>query len=152
MFVEKNWIISYVMKCMYQVLLCHFRWNALILQHLLCRKKYIAFMYDLGKNANDKMPLPKTSIQKILTPTPKPQTHKSVASHTLAFCPWHSDRILSCTTNTAAHIFWSVICLLVIHGIIFIGLGDVSFFQLQLLYLISRKNLRTSRYYDWQYM
>ena len=29
-------------------------------------------------------------IQKVL---PKPQTQKSVAFHTLAFCQWHSDRI-----------------------------------------------------------
>ena len=30
------------------------------------------------------------SIQKVL---PKPQTQKSVAFYTMAFCPWHSDRI-----------------------------------------------------------
>ena len=46
-----------------------------------------------GQNANDKMPLPKTSTQTMLTPTPKPQTHKSVAFQTLAFFPWHSDQI-----------------------------------------------------------
>ena len=36
---------------------------------------------------------------------PKPQTHKSVAFHTLAFCPWHSDRIphtLACEKLTTS--------------------------------------------------
>ena len=46
------------------------------------------------------MPLSKAPIQKNAhpnpkTPTPRPRTHKSVAFYTLAFCPWHSDRIFS---------------------------------------------------------
>ena len=39
------------------------------------------------------MPSSKTPVQKMLPPTIKPLTQKSVAFHTLAFCPWHSDRI-----------------------------------------------------------
>ena len=42
---------------------------------------------------NPKKPLSKTPIQKMLAPTPKPQTHRSVVFHTLAFCSWHSERI-----------------------------------------------------------
>ena len=72
--------------------------------------KYMTYIYSLiivqctsmgvlhadvsRQNANDKMPLPKTPIQKMLAPTVKSQTRKSVAYHTLAFCPWHSDQIL----------------------------------------------------------
>ena len=39
------------------------------------------------------MPSSKTPVQKMLPPTIKPLTQKSVAFHTLAFCPWHFDRI-----------------------------------------------------------
>ena len=35
----------------------------------------------------------KIQLQKMLSQTPKPQTQKSVAFHTLAFCPWHYDLI-----------------------------------------------------------
>ena len=55
--------------------------------------------------SRDKTPLTKCHCRKpqykrMRTPTPKPQPpdpeHKSVAFHTLAFCPWHSDRIPVC--------------------------------------------------------
>ena len=38
---------------------------------------------------------PKPQYKKCLPKplNPNPQTHKSVAFHKLAFCPWHSDRI-----------------------------------------------------------
>ena len=45
--------------------------------------------FFLGSRDNDKTPTPKTPIQ-----NPEPQTQKSVAFHTLAFCQWHYDRIL----------------------------------------------------------
>ena len=54
---------------------------------------------DLGQNANDKTPTPETPIQKMLSQNPNPQTQKSVAFHTLAFCPWHYDRIPQILTN-----------------------------------------------------
>ena len=45
----------------------------------------------------DKTPTPKTLIQKMLPKpqNPNPKTQKSVAFHTLAYCPWHSERIPS---------------------------------------------------------
>ena len=46
-----------------------------------------------GQNANDRKPTPKPQIPKMLSPTSKLQTQKSVAFHTLAFCLWHHDRI-----------------------------------------------------------
>ena len=90
-----------------------------------------------GQNSNDKMPLPKTLIQKKCLPQPrnpnpqlKPQTHKSVTFHMQAYCPWHSDQtpfeiydiyfqpilsqdyfmIASCTTCTCYVFLSDVIC------------------------------------------
>ena len=46
-----------------------------------------------GLNAYDKMPLPKTLMQIMLTHTPKSQIRNSVAFHTWGSCLWHSGRI-----------------------------------------------------------
>ena len=45
-----------------------------------------------GQNAKPQNPITKNA-QNPKTPTPKLQTHKSAAFHTLTFYPWHYDRI-----------------------------------------------------------
>ena len=46
-----------------------------------------------GQNANTQNPNSKNALPNLKTPTPKLQTQKSVAFHTLAFCPWQHDWI-----------------------------------------------------------
>ena len=48
-----------------------------------------------NQNADDKTSTPKTPMQKMLSQLQNPdtQTQKSVAFHTVAFCPWHSERM-----------------------------------------------------------
>ena len=75
-----------------------------------CRKKFIKHLYTGPVQLHFiefKHRLRTTLFQSdvwalfayIPTQTLKSQTHKSVAFHTLAFCPWHSDHIPSCTVR-----------------------------------------------------
>ena len=75
-------------------------WNSLILRtnrfwYRIC-SAFELFWSDTtitATNSKSKNPNTKNSLPNPENPTPKPQTQKSVAFHTLAFCPWHFDQL-----------------------------------------------------------